>query len=411
VLYITHRTPYPPDKGDRIRNYHVLRHLARHAEVDLATLADEPVADATRIHLERLCNRLAIQPVGRVGMAFKGLVHLATGRSLTTAAFASARLARQIEAWHRESPYDAILLSGSGLLPFMDVSCFEHVRLVVDLVDVDSQKWADLAAGRRGLSAWLFGRESRHVRVLEHGATTRATACTVVSEKEAELLRKVFPRAHIHVVKNGVDLEQFQSQRPVEERRLAFVGALDYEPNVHGMEWFCQAVWPELRRRHEDVELEIIGRRPVRRVLRLGRLPGVRIAADVPDVRPHVADAMMMIAPLLVARGIQNKVLEALAMGKPTIVSPTVLGGIHARPEEEILVAESPADWLRQIARLFDEPATRASLAAAGRAFVEREHRWAEELAAFDELLELEPIVSANGIATQHATSLANSVN
>jgi glycosyltransferase involved in cell wall biosynthesis len=227
------------------------------------------------------------------------------------------------------------------------------------------------------------------VRAQEREATAGAQACSVVTEAEAKLLRRNGSEGRVVVVPCGVDLEYFRPGDVAAGECVVFVGALNYEPNIDGIGWFCQYVWPRLRALRLGATLKIVGRRPAPRVRRLAALPGVEVVADVPDIRPYLADAMAVVVPLRVARGVQNKLLEALAMGKPAITSPAALGGVGAQPERDLLCADTAEDWRMQLERVFDEPRLRDSLAVAGRRYVERHHCWNECLSAFDEMLGL----------------------
>jgi len=264
------------------------------------------------------------------------------------------------------------------------------VPAVVDLMDVDSQKWLDYAAARRGPKAWLYRLEAARLARLEKELAAGAGALTLVSEAEARLFRRSCPGAPVHAVKNGVDLDYFAPPALAEEEATCvFVGALDYFPNIDAAVWFCREAWPEVRRARPEARLRLVGRRPDPEVLALGGLPGVEVVGQVPDVRPHVARAALSVVPLRIARGIQNKVLESLAMSKATVVSPQALAGVGARPGEDVAVADGPAEWAAAVLGLFGDPARRRRLGASGRAFVEEHHHWERCLRPFAGLLGL----------------------
>jgi polysaccharide biosynthesis protein PslH len=223
---------------------------------------------------------------------------------------------------------------------------------------------------------------------------------------EADLYRKFGPADLVHVIPNGVDLEYFAPQTVTEELGCVFVGALDYKPNVAGAAWFCRNVWPELFRRRPQARCRLVGRRPTSAVMALGSIPGVEIVGQVPDVRPYQASASVVIAPLQIARGIQNKVLEAMAMAKPVVASPQAFAGLAARAEEHLLSASDPAEWIARVERLWNDPDLRHRLGAAARAFVQHHHCWDACLQPFADLLGLgKEAVAAN----EHQTALAGS--
>jgi len=390
LLYLVHRLPYPPDKGDRIRAYHLLRFLARRAAVHLACLADEPVPDGTIAALRRHCERVAIVPLGRWARWASAVGSLASGGTVTEGAFRSAGLRAVVRQWAASTAFDAAVASASSMVPYLRLPGLRDVPAVVDLVDVDSQKWFDYAAVSRRPLAWLYGTEGRRLRGLEESLPSWTRAVTLVSEAEADLYRSYSAPGEVHAVSNGVDLEYFRPQpRQAVEPACVFVGALDYRPNVDAACWFCTEVWPEIRCRRPRAELWLVGRRPTPSVQRLGETPGVRVVGQVPDVRPYLAKAACAVMPLRLARGLQNKVLEAMAMGKPVVASPQALAGLNSRLDAPVLTAATPGEWVDRVLRLLDNDNLRRHLGALGRDYVEEHHRWDTCLAPFESLLGL----------------------
>jgi len=399
-LYLVHRVPHPPNRGDRIRSYHILRFLAERADVYLACLADEAVSAETRAVLDRHAARAAIVPLSSRGRWLRAAGSLARGQSATEGLFRSPELKRIVGQWSREMRFDAVLAFCSSMAPYLDVAGLAGVPTCVDLVDVDSQKWLDYAQRASGARAWLFRLEAGRVRRLERSLARRVDSVTVVSDAEAAILKSFCPAANAHAIGNGVDLDYFcptasdaKSDRP----ECVFVGALDYRANIDGICWFCAEVWPRLRSQVPDAVLSIVGRRPDPAVRRLANCPGVELIGEVPDVRPYLARARVAVVPLRIARGIQNKVIEAMAAGTPVVASPQALEGLRLTPGEHALQADSPAQWTAAIADLLSSEASRRRLAAAGRAFVEEHHRWETCLRQFELLLNLNPAATMDG--------------
>jgi sugar transferase (PEP-CTERM/EpsH1 system associated) len=376
VLYLTHRVPYPPDKGDRIRTYHTLRFLAKRADVHLACLADEPVSGAATAALHMLCRRVEIVAVNRVGSMTRAAASLAMGRTASEGAFRSSALSRVIESWMREVEFHVALASASSIAPYLRSPFLRDIRTVVDLMDIDSQKWLDYAGAARGVKSLLYRLEARRLRRLELELANWVRGIVVVSDAEADIYRSFCATGPLHAISNGVDLQYFQAQAPSSGRRLVFVGALDYKPNIDAANWFCTSIWPQVRARYPAASIQLVGRRPAPAVRRLAALAGVEVVGTVPDVRPYVRDAAAVVAPLRLGRGLQNKVLESLAMARPTVASPVALAGIRARPEEHLLMADTPESWVRQLGKLFGDDGLRQQLGQAGRAFVEEHHDW-----------------------------------
>ncbi len=389
LLYLVHRLPFPPDKGDRIRAYHLIRHLSQRAKVHLACLADEEVDDESLRVLEGLCARVAVVPIGSARWA-RALSSLARGGTVTAGAFHSAGLVRVLREWTSDTIFSAALASSSAMVPYLRRRELAGVPAVVDLVDVDSQKWFDYAAATRGTRATLYRTEGRRLRKLESSLPSWARAVTLVSEAETDLFRSFCPSPDVHTVPNGVDLDYFRQQSPaLAEEGCVFVGALDYKPNVDAVTWFCQEVWPLIVRGHPNARLRLVGRRPVAEVTRLAEIPGVEVVGQVPDVRPHLSWAAVAVAPLRIARGVQNKVLEALAMRKPVVASPQALAGLRERLDLPALTAGSPVEWAEHVGRLLSDEPLRRQLGAAGRRYVESNHSWDRCLEPLSDLLGL----------------------
>ena len=387
ILFLVHRVPYPPNRGDRIRSYHVLKQLANCGKVYLATLADEPLEPGTTETLALYCQSVAIEPL--TGQRWlRAIGSLASGQSATTGLFYSLRLRKAIQGWCAQLSFDAVVVFCSSMTSYLDIEGLNTIPVIADLVDVDSQKFLDYARSSRGLQAWLYRFEGKRLQRVERKLCQRAQAVTLVSEAEANIFRSACPNDKTSVVKNGVDLEYFRPavQSP-KLRHCVFVGALDYWPNIDGIGWFCREIWPQIRRQHPTATLAIVGRQPVPAVRQLAAIEGVQVLGSVPDVRPHVAEAAIAIVPLRLARGIQNKVLEAMAMEKPVIASLAALEGLDITVGEQALAAESTAEWITSIDSLFRNPQRGIELGIAGRRFVETEHHWETCLSPLNDLL------------------------
>jgi sugar transferase (PEP-CTERM/EpsH1 system associated) len=374
VLYLAHRVPYPPDKGDRIRTYHLLRQLARWGTVDLLALADEPVSETALHPLRQVAREVTIVPAAGAMRWVRAATSLLTGGSASEGAFWSPTLADAVQAACQRHPYRAIFTSASSLGPYLDLPSARACPAIVDLMDVDSQKWRDFAGHAGWTKRWLYQWEAARVAALEARLARRAQALLVVSQAEADLLRRTLPDAPVEVVANGVDLDYFEPADPSGDG-CVFVGAFDYFPNIDGAVWFCREVWPRVRERRPEERLRLVGRNPSDAVRALAQLPGVEVLGSVPDVRPAVAASAVVLAPLRVARGIQNKVLEGLAMARPVLASPQAMQGLPDR-SIPVQVAQSPQEWADSLVALLADPARRRTLGQQGRAYVERHHAW-----------------------------------
>ena len=392
ILYLVHRTPYPPNRGHRIRSFHLLDYLAARAEVHLAFLAEATPSEETMAELQRRCARVAAVPVERRRRWLRAASRFAAGGTLTEGLFASPRLQRLVRRWTDETRFDAVVVFCSSMVQYLDMPGLDGVPAVVDLVDVDSQKWFDYADHARGLKRWGFGLEGRRLRQLEQALPEVAQAITLVSQPEVELFRRFCPAGGVHAIGNGVDLDYFDPSRFGGEEKpptCVFVGALDYRANVDGITWFAERVWPVVRRQRPEARLVLVGSNPGRAIRRVAEASGVELVGEVPDVRPYLAGATASVVPLRVARGVQNKVLESLAMGKAVIASPQSLEGLDLEPGVHVYRAASEQAWAEGLLDLLDHPDLRARLGRAGRAQVERRYGWPAQLEPLGALLGL----------------------
>lgn len=399
VLFLTHRVPFPPDKGDRIRSYNLLRYLSERATVSLGCLGDEPWTEETVGVIDGLTEASCIAPVG-LSRKFYGALSLLSGRSITEGWFYSRRLARWIDKVCCAQPFDAVVCFCSGMVAYTNRPGLRRTPLIMDLVDVDSEKWLQFSRSGSGPKSWLLGVEGRRLRRLEQQVGDRAAVVTLVSREEADLYRQFAPAANTVAVGNGVDFSFFQRPKVVSRQphSAVFLGALDYRPNVDGIRWFCREVWPSVRSRYPSATLQIVGRRPTSSVRALADVAGVSVHADVPDVRPYLFAATVAIAPLEVARGVQNKVLEAMACETPVVASTQALEGISAAAGRDALSADTPDEWLRSLGMIFDDATLADRLSQAGRTHVETHFDWNARLAPFGDFLECG--LTARGEAT-----------
>ena len=375
ILLVTHRFPYPPDKGDRIRSWRLVQALSKVGAVRLATGAAEPVSLAHADAVRAVVADLAIAPLGRARW-LRAAWSVAAGRSLTEGLFAAPALGDTVRRWHAERPFDIAVAFCSSVVPVLEL--LPNVPALVDLVDVDSEKFRQYAAAAAWPKRQVFALEARRVRALERRAAAHALTTVLCTAPEAALFRGIAPTARVEAIPNGVDGAFFAPQPETLEvpDSCAFVGAMDYRANVEGAEWFVREVWPLVRARRPNATFAIVGRDPTPVVRALAAVPGVTVTGAVPDVRPHVAGAAVAIVPLRVARGIQNKALEALAMGRALLATPAALAGLDVRPGIEAVAAETPAEWAAALLHLLDHPAARAALGAAGREYALGRHGW-----------------------------------
>lgn len=374
LLMIAHRVPHPPNKGERIRTWNILRQLSEGFDVYLACPVDTRINLQTWKVLADVTAGLALEPIDRFGRWLTAGRRAMRGQSLTEGLFHSHSLAEIIRRWMREHKFDAGLAVCSSVAEYL-VDLPLPLK-VLDLIDVDSAKWA--AYARRSLPPrrWVYQVEAARLGQYERYLARVFDHVTVTTEHEAALLNERAPDQPVHVVPNGVDLEYFDVP-PAPHRPVAvFTGALNYRPNVDGLVWLVNEVWPRVRASVPGAMLRIVGRDPVEKVRRLGRCDGVDMVGPVDDVRTYLAEAATAVVPVWLARGVQNKVLEAMAAGKPVITTPDAAEGVGARHGEHCYIAQHADQWAGQLITVLSEPASAQPIARQGRQFVEQTRNW-----------------------------------
>lgn len=398
ILFLAHRIPYPPDKGDKIRSWHMLRHLAGRARVHLGAFVDDPADMAHADMLRSLCASVKLLPMVGAARALRAGMGLLAGEPLSVALFADAAMRRWVNATVGANPVGGLFAFSGQMAPY----ALPHVRgrrSVMDFVDLDSEKWAQYAREGKGPRAWLYAREARRLLAFEASVAARVDATLFVSEDEAALFRARAGIAgeRVHALSNGVDLDYFDhnaafARAPAERHDLrapnfVFTGAMDYRPNADAVRWFADAVWPTLLERLPDARFLVVGSKPGPEVRALADRAGIVVTGRVADVRPYVAAATVVVAPLRIARGIQNKVLEAMAMARPVIATPQAREGIDAEPGRDLIVADSAMDYAARCVALATDPARANALGTAARACVVARYAWEPKLRLLDDLL------------------------
>ena len=380
LLFLTQRIPYPPDKGDKIRAWQMLSHLAKSFRIHLGCFCDDPADLRHLAFLERLCASLCCRPLSPRRAKLRSLANLGSGAPLTLGYFADPALRDWVDttvAKHRPS---RIFVFCSAMAPYALPHPAE-IR-VLDMVDVDSDKWRQYAATKAWPASAIYAREHRTLQGFERKIAALFDATLLVSRAEADFLRRLAPESagRIIALPNGVDAAQFDPGRPYADpypagvRALCYTGAMDYWPNIDAVRWFAERVMPLLLVPTSGVEFWIVGAKPAPVVERLARLPAVRVTGRVEDVRPYIAHAAAVVAPLQIARGVQNKVLEAMAMARPVVLTPQAGEGLDLVSGGDALVAEDAAQFAAHVREILE--GVHPQLGARGRQRVLADYQW-----------------------------------
>lgn len=364
LLYLTHRVPYAPNRGDRIRAFQMLRYFrAQGISVCLVALAhdDQEMAEAAR--LRGLVDDMHVVRVTRARNLVKAGLQLATARPLTHVLLDSRKMRPVLEHVRREWQPDVVLAFCSGMARFAMKPPLDTLPFVLDMVDVDSFKWEALAREGQGPRRWLYRREARVLRRFEAEATRAARATLVVSAREAEALQSLDRAFAPVVLPNGVDVDAFRNTgQPSTRPEVVFTGVFSYRPNEDGALWLIEQVWPLLRESQPHAHLTLVGMGPSSALRNRAALAGVEVTGTVSDVRPYLWRAAIAVAPLDTAHGVQNKVLEAVAAGLPVVVTPAVYEGLPSAVRPACRVAENAALFAGAIADLLTAAEARSEL-------------------------------------------------
>ena len=428
ILFLAHRIPYPPNKGDKIRSFNELKYLSKNHQIDLACLADDSNDIKYKIELKHYCRHVHVEPLNKTSSKIKGLFQLLTGGSISVGYFYNRKVQKVVNQWLSENPYDAIFCFSSPMAEYIFRSHLQAPRatLIMDFCDFDSDKWRQYAQRSRLPLNLIYQLESKRLLAYEKKINQSFNHSLFVSQKEADLFVNAFPKArNLTVIPNGVDHEYFspdyseasrikgfndsRGTNPTHETNktnttnltnptnstnqtnkptLLFTGAMDYHANVDGVTWFCQNIFPGIKKQYPNACFYIVGSNPHSDVCALTKIDGVHVTGFVDDIRPYYKMADVCVIPLRLARGVQNKVLEAMAMAKPVVTTSAAIQGITAVDSQHLILADGPHDFVESVNNLCNDMNRRETLALAGRRFVKQHYDWDTNLHFLDGLIE-----------------------
>lgn len=391
LLFLVHRIPYPPNKGDKIRSYHLLKHLARNFKVHLGAFVDDPEDwQHAQFLNDMVAGEVKLLPLNSICSTLRSTVGFLKNEPLTIPYYRNHEMQSWVYRLIESRPIHHVLVFSFAMAQY--VMAYPKLHRMIDFVDIDSDKWRQYAERKSWPMSWVYRREARTLFAFERRIASTFDAAAFVSRAEAELFQQRAPECASRVTyyNNGVDLDyfspahHFDTPYQAEQRVLVFTGAMDYWANVDAVAWFAREIFPQLRAQFPDVFFYIVGSRPIEQVNALAG-DGIVVTGSVPDVRPYLVHAAISVAPLRIARGIQNKVLEAMAMAKTVIVSPQALEGIDAQINHEVILAEDAAAFVARIAEQLSQPDGAYGLAA--RLRVIKGYSWETSLQRVDDLL------------------------
>ena len=387
ILYLCHRFPFKPNSGSKVRAFNMIQHLSQSHEVTVASLVRSQAEAEEGEGIAPYCHRYLMERVTLPGAMTRVLLGVPTAAPASMAYFHSPRLARRIREELRRTAFDLIFVHCSSVAHY--VADVPGIPKILDFADMDSQKWLDYARARAFPVSMVYRVEGEKLCRAEKRLARKFDLCTCITQAEYETLVGYGTNTPAAWFPNGVDLEFFKpGAEAYDPDRIVFVGRMDYFPNQQGAVEFCDRVMPLIRAKRPAASFTIVGAEPSPEVVALGERPGVTVTGTVPDVRPYITGAALSVAPLRIARGTQNKILEALAMGVPVVSSGTAAKGVDAVVGEHFLAADDPQEVADLILRVMEDAGERERLARAGRARMESHHNWPAAMRRLDAIIE-----------------------
>ncbi len=386
ILYVCHRFPYPPKRGGKIRPFNMIRHLAAAHEVTVASLVRSDAEAMEAKGIAPFCTEFHVARVRNWAQVARMAARLPTTVPSSMGFFYSPQLARTIRRVLRERRFDLILVHCSSVAQY--VASVRDVPKILDFGDMDSQKWLEYAHYKPFPLSTGYWLEGVKLEAEERRLAAAFDTCTATTRAEWETLYEYGVKTPSDWFPNGVDTEFFApDSEPYDANTICFVGRMDYYPNQECMFDFCERVLPLVRALRPALKLIIVGADPSPKVRRLGEIAGVTVTGSVPDVRPYVRRSALMVAPLNIARGTQNKLLEAMAMGVPVVTSRVAAGGVDAIAGEHFQVASTPQEYRDAILRILADASERNRLAAASRTRMLSHHAWPSSMRRLDSII------------------------
>jgi len=369
LLFLCHRIPFPPNKGDKIRSFNILKKLAEQYDIHLGCFIDDPFDKRYVDGLKKYCSSVFHLDQNKTIAKIKGLSSFFTNQPITLPYYFDKRMQQWTNRTLLQENINKVFVYSSSMAQYCEGKQYESLERVIDFVDVDSDKWRQYAEKKSGLSKWVFQREFKLLAEYEDKICAEFDYSLFVSPDEAKLFRDRQPiveQAKVHGLLNGVDIDFFDpttnfSDEPLvpEKPFIAFTGAMDYWANVDAVLWFSKQVWPLILQQQPDAIFCIVGGNPSKEVIELANLEGIEVTGRVHDIRPFIAKAKCVVAPMQIARGIQNKVLEAMSLNKAIVVSSMAMEGINAQSNNDIAIVDDASNYAQKCLEFFNNTSVR----------------------------------------------------
>jgi sugar transferase (PEP-CTERM/EpsH1 system associated) len=394
LLLLVHRIPYPPNKGDKVRSFQLMRELATRYRVYLATFIDHPDDWAHVATLRQWCADVFVAGIRPVSAKLKSLTGLLSAEALSLPYYRNAKLGHWVRQQVTQQQIHKAVVFSSPMAQYLEG--LKLAKVVMDFCDVDSAKWHQYAPSRPWPMSWLYRREGERLLAFERQVARQVDSSLFATVAEARMFRELAPESadRVAVMENGVDADFFSPEHSVDNpypsgaNVIAFTGAMNYWPNIDAVQWFAAEVFPLLQQRVANLQFYIVGMNPTPAVLALAKQAGIVVTGSVPDIRPYLKFSRLVVVPLRIARGIQNKILEAMAMACPVIASASCMTGVNAVRGEEIMVAEQATDFVTAIEQLIQDESRCVRIGRVARQRVLNDYSWHANFSLLHQQLE-----------------------
>ncbi len=389
LLYLCHRIPFPPNKGDKITTYNILKFLNKHYDVYLGCFIDDPNDKQYTEKVAKLCKECFFVDLNPTLAKLKGLTAFGRGEPITLPYYRSSKMQNWVNRTIAEARISKAFIYSGCMAQYVLTPETKDLYKVMQFADIDSDKWLQYANSSTGVMSKVYMREYRTLEEYEKYVANKFSISCFISETEASLFRDMVSEcvhSKIKTLSNGIDSDYFSplaqstlaEQFPLDkENYIVFTGAMDYRPNIETVTWFTKNIWTEVLKKCPDARFYIVGSSPPKQVMDLAKYPGVTVTGRVEDVRPYLTHAKAAVAPMRMARGIQNKILEAMAMEKPVMTSNRGIEGLENYPEESLYVTDSEESMMNWIIDKLDSP---KHSAVESRKWLEQNYSWDAKL-------------------------------
>lgn len=389
ILFISQRLPYPPIRGDKIRGFNLLRGLSKQHDVSVVSFirTDTEMIDVET--LRQYCTSVDVCMLSEWESKLNACLGVFSTKPLTLSWYYSKQLQNIVQKKIRDEKFDLLFVICSSMAQYVFDN--DSIPKVIDLVDVDSEKWIQYANRTCFPYSWVYSLEAKRLRRYEKDINRVFNNCLVVTPEE----KKIFSLFSLYsdkiiTISNGVDEEYF---KPIEEEyvpnTIVFTGAMDYFPNIDAMIFFCKEILPLVKEKMPEVILYIVGSSPTQEVQRLANNKDIIVTGYVDDTRPYIGKSAVCVVPLRVAQGVQNKILEAMVMGTPVVTTSFGFKGIEGSENgKDIVVADDKDKFAEKVIEILQNKALRDHLSQNGKQLIKQRYDWKKVADKLNEIIE-----------------------